>query len=120
MCEASKGITEVRKSFWYMMERVCVCARDQSNSAVMCVCVCIFSFLRLVIVIQLSPAPAPSQRAGIIQSIALSATAPLFLSLPTPPTPVSPISPLILSSLISVSIFVNLSEKNTGSSLHSH
>lgn len=49
---------------------------SQQNSAVTCVRVCVFSFLCLVIVIQLSPAPAPSQRAGIIQSIALSATAP--------------------------------------------
>lgn len=49
------------------------------------VSVCIFSFLCLVIVIQLSPAPAPSQRAGIIQSITLSATALLLLA-PTFPS----------------------------------
>lgn len=62
-----------------MWSSVCVRVHmwlSQQNSAVTCVRVCVFSFLCLVIVIQLSPAPAPSQRAGIIQSIALSATAP--------------------------------------------
>lgn len=73
--------------------------------------VCIFSFLCLVIVIQLSPAPAPSQRAGIIQSIALSATAHLCppFHLPCPP----------LSSL-SFIYFIFLSEKYTSSSPHAH
>uniref|UniRef100_A0A3B5LWD6 Dual specificity mitogen-activated protein kinase kinase 7 n=1 Tax=Xiphophorus couchianus TaxID=32473 RepID=A0A3B5LWD6_9TELE len=37
---------------------------------------------RPIIVIQLSPAPAPSQRAGIIQSIAPSATAPRHICAP--------------------------------------
>ncbi|MEQ2254117.1 hypothetical protein ILYODFUR_000426 [Ilyodon furcidens] len=37
---------------------------------------------RPIIVIQLSPAPAPSQRAGIIQSIAPSATAPPNICVP--------------------------------------
>lgn len=52
--------------------KVCGCVSEQCSNA----SVCVFSFFRLVIVIQLSPAPAPSQRAGIIQSIAPSATAP--------------------------------------------
>lgn len=84
-------------------------------------CVCIFSFLCLVIVIQLSPAPAPSQRAGIIQSIALSATA------PNPQAPVStftshPLLLIISVFLICFFLFIppfNLSEKNTDSYLRS-
>lgn len=70
---------EVLFIFFYVYASVCVRVHmwlSQENSAVTCVRVCVFSFLCLVIVIQLSPAPAPSQRAGIIQSIALSATAP--------------------------------------------
>lgn len=74
-------ISEVLFSY-LLCDQVCVRVHmwlSQQNSAVMYVrvCVCVyFSFLCLVIVIQLSPAPAPSQRAGIIQSIALSPTAP--------------------------------------------
>lgn len=76
-------ISEVLFSY-LLCHQVCVRVHmwlSQLNRAVtyvrVCVCVCVyFSFLCLVIVIQLSPAPAPSQRAGIIQSIALSPTAP--------------------------------------------
>lgn len=99
LCEENKGLIKKKVvvcffPICYMVVCVCVVLSVEQCSN-MRLCVYILS-LRLVIVIQLSPAPAPSQRAGIIQSIALCHCT--SFSLPQPPPTsqnLSPVSPLI-------------------------